>query len=437
MLLLAALCITVAIQSVPPQKELPREVIQLAQIRRNVQRFAATLPDFTCLETIERHVRRAGKKTFERLDTLRLEVGMIGNKEVFSWPGADSFEDREPGEIVAAGTVSTGEYSQLLRAVFLGGASVVTFHGEEELNGRKALRYDYSIPLFGFRWRANLAGVQGDVAAKGSFWADAESLELLRLDAIATDIPPGLPLVEMVSRIDYGRVRIHGKDYWLPQSSTTTLKELSGLESLNRIAFSHCRQYTGESALTFDTAGSPAAAPPRKLETIQVPAGLTLSLRLETAINSKTASVGDLISARLDRDAALNNAVVIPKGATVSGRIRRLERLSGETAAFAVGLEFSEIEFENRRARFYGRLENVESIRGLSSVLSTTKSESREFPSSTMQGFTVHTARTEKQYAQDLPGVGTFFMSGAEFTLPAGMKMTWKSAALPGRPAAR
>lgn len=91
MLLVSASCFLASLQPAPPPKELPREVIQLAQIRRNLERFAATLPDFICLETIERHVRRAGKKTFERLDTLRLEVGMIGNKEVFSWPGAESF----------------------------------------------------------------------------------------------------------------------------------------------------------------------------------------------------------------------------------------------------------------------------------------------------------------------------------------------------------
>ncbi len=125
------------------------------------------------------------------------------------------------------------------------------------------------------------------------------------------------------------------------------------------------------------------------------------------------------LTARLDQDAARKNAIIIPKGATVRERIRRRERLSRGTAAFVVGLEFSETQFENKHARFYGRLENVESIRSLSSVHSTTNSGASELRSPAMQGFTVHTARTETQCARDLPGVGTFFMSGAEFALPS------------------
>lgn len=416
-----------------PRAPLPAHVLNLSKIRRNVETSAMRVPDYACLETIVRHGRQSPQQALRHLDTLQLEVGIINNKEVYSWPGAETFGDVRPGDLVSFGAVSTGEFMQLLRAVFIGNMSVITWHGEETLNGRRALRYNWVLPLLGFRSQVNLSGISGDVSLKGSFWADAGTLELLRLESQADEIPPMLPLARMATRIDYGKMPIHGRTVWFPQSAESHLLQTSGQETLNQIEFSHCRQYSGASTISFDDpAPTAAAAPPKPLERIDLPPGVTLNLRLDTEIDSARANVGDPITAQLTADAVLKKQVLIPAGALVKGRIRRLERSTELTPHYVVGLEFSVIESPTQRARFYGLLETVQPVTGLTTLLAKSGASSTHYSgTSSMQGFRLETGTTETLAFRDLPGVGTFFMSGQSFRLAPGLRMTWKTVQLP------
>ena len=106
----------------------------------------ARLPNYTCLERIERTVRPIGARQFVFLDRLRLEVAYVGDKELYSWPGAEKFEDKALVEIVGdAGTIATGSFALHARAVFRSNAPVFTWAGEGERSGRKTVRYDFQI----------------------------------------------------------------------------------------------------------------------------------------------------------------------------------------------------------------------------------------------------------------------------------------------------
>lgn len=435
MLLSIGLAAATVLQASAVQSEVPREVLLLARIRQRVERAVAQLPDYTCLETIERSTRASAARPFKHVDTVRLEVGQIGKKEVFSWPGGERFEEGHAFALVNFGTVSTGEFAQLLRAVFIGGFARIVWHGEENVLGRRALRYDFELPLLGYRWQVNLSGRAGDVAARGSFWADAESLDVLRLESHATDIPADLPLAEMVSRIDYGRMRIQTADVWLPQAAEVLLVDASGKHSLNRIEFSHCRQYSSSSILSFPSVetGSVEPAATGVAAKSDAPAGLLITMKLSAEIDSQGALVGDLITARLEADVLRKGSVVFPKGAVARGRIRRLERSMDGSPHFVVGLEFSDIEFANQRVRFFGHLESAQEIAGLKWFLSSSTHKSAQHGGGPIPRFTVHTSRTENLVPQQIPGVGTFLMTGDRFRLPAGMKMVWRTVALDDR----
>lgn len=413
---------------------LPPEVLNLSRIRRLVTSSAAQVPDYACLQTVQRFTRRSPTQPFRPLDTVQLEVAIISNKEVYSWPGAETFEDLSPGAIVSAGTVSTGEFIQLLRAVFVGGTSTITWHGVETLHGRRALRYDWKLPLFGHQTHVSLQGGSGDVSQAGSFWADAESFELLRLESHADEIPPGLPLAEMVSRIDYGKMTIHGRDIWFPQSAELHLVKTDGMETRNLIEFSHCRQYGAQSELSFDDPAPASPAPaPVPLQRVVLPAGVVLDVRLEVEIDSAIARVGQPITARLGADAVHRGKTLLPSGAIIHGRIRRFERSSELAPHFVVGLEFTSIESDSSRARFYGQLEGIQSIAGVSLTLRRSSQDKPiEFPTTAgAPGFRVHRSQSEVLSAREIPGVGTFFVAGERFKLPKGLRMTWRSSEAP------
>ena len=290
------------------------------------------------------------------------------------------------------------------------------------------------LPLYGYRSRVTLSTSAGDVSLKGSFWADAETYEMLRLESESDGIPPTLPLASMKSRIDYGRMTVRGKTIWFPQSAEMSLAELSGQETRNRIEFSHCREYTAASKLSFDEPAQPAPPPPAPLARVDLPAGVTLDLRLETAIESSAVRVGDPVTARLASDAVLKKKVLIPAGATVKGRLRRMERSSEIKPHYVVGLEFSTIETPTTTTRFYGALESVQQIAGLAHSLSTSSSKSVNFSGGMVaQGFRVDTASTTTLHFREIPGVGSFYMLGTQFSLPQGMKMVWKTLEPPKR----
>ena len=77
-------------------------------------------PDYTCLETVERTRRSPGGAT-QVEDTLRLEVALVGDKEMFAWPGSKEFEDTEVTELVTRACSATG-ISRSIRACCSGAA---------------------------------------------------------------------------------------------------------------------------------------------------------------------------------------------------------------------------------------------------------------------------------------------------------------------------
>jgi hypothetical protein len=66
--------------------------------------------------------------------------------------------------------------------------------------------------------------------------------------------------------------------------------------------------------------------------------------------------VGDRITASIEAPVSNHGAVLIPKGALLLGRIRRLERQSDLRPHYLVGLEFTDIEFLGQHARFIGEM---------------------------------------------------------------------------------
>ena len=88
-------------------------------------------------------------------------------------------------------------------------------------------------------------------------------------------------------------------------------------------------------------AGAPAPAPPVQAlaESLAVPAGTRLMVRLASDLNAATASVGAPFQGFLDRDLMLDGRLVAPRGGTVYGAVIGVERgTSGRSSSLAVTL---------------------------------------------------------------------------------------------------
>lgn len=342
-------------QIVPPQPELPPELLQLAKIKLKMEENLGGLPNYTCTQVIERSRRDKPTKRYRLIDTVRLEVALVGGKELFSWPGERNFQDRELGDMVGGGAIGNGNFALHAKAVFLSNTANYRWVGEELVKGRRSLRYDYAIPQFRSGLSLRVGPLRGIAGARGSFWVDAETLDLIRLDVHAEDIPAQLPISASSDSLEYARVAIGEHNYLLPKSSEMVLVDLYGNESRNRVELSNCRQYLGESTLVFDEAPRAEAAPAPKPEVFDVPADLDLEIFIDKMPDVEQGAIGDRITGTVYRDARLSKVVVIPHHATVTGRISLLEG-DPPGGAVLVGLELTEVEFPGHRGRLKAHL---------------------------------------------------------------------------------
>jgi hypothetical protein len=393
------LCCAIPQQAVDP-------AALLSQIRRRMAENLAHLPDYTCRETIERSVRNAGSRRFTPVDTLRFEVSYVGGKELFAWPGADKFEERDLFEMVNGGAASSGNFATHAHAVFATDAPSFTWVGQTVEGGRRVVRFDFRVARERSRYIVK-TGVAAVVAYYGSFWADADTLDLIRLRVETGAIPGEIDIERGGETMEYGRARIGAADFLLPRSSEVLLLDRVGRESRNRVSFDACRQYAGESVIRFGEVqeqAAPAAvskaAPPAEL-----PAGLTVETVLDSRIDAAKSAIGDPVRAVVTHQVTKDGAVLVEKGAVLGGRISRLRHFEARGGRmYLVGIVLDTVTQGGARAPFRGRLDTV------------------DFTNS--RRYSVVPAREEM-----LPGEGMFTMRGGQSAAFSRLRMVWRTAA--------
>ena len=389
--------------------ELPHDQALLRDIKLRMKQNLARVPNYTCLETINRGTRAPerfvvsvpGKAVpFRRSDVLRLEVAEVSGEELYAHAGEHTFEKKDMLEFGNGGLIGNGMFTLFAHDIFTTSVPTYRFIGEEDMEGRTLIRFDFKVTPLQSGYEVGTTGRRAIVGYHGSFWADPETFDAVRLDLIADDVPHNTGLTDVGNRVDYARVRIGSADVLLPQGGALQARQVSGWASRNQISFTHCREYGVEAVIRFDDPADPAGAA-RGTNYVDLPPGLQLSLRLETPIDAGTAHVGDLITAELEVDAKHKSTVVVPKDAIVSGRLRRLEVHKEGWPYVLAGLEFIQIEFNGKQSRFFAELEKVILPPGA------------EGP--------------KRVQSKDLPGVGMISATGNHFRLPKGTRMVWKT----------
>jgi len=396
-------------QSVAP------EVLMQARIKAHAVHELENVPNYTCLETVSRfradtRSRSRMERVLALLDTVRLEVVYSGGREWYGSPGERNLGTPNPAAFVGGGMIGNGSFAGILHNVMAG--AKITYGGEETKGGRRAVRFDFVLPSRLKSMLVTLPEGQGQVGQEGSFWADPVSLDLVAVEARVTEIPPSLPLRDSETSVQFARMRIGNFDVLMAQQAETHMRTAKGVESFNRMEFTHCRAYAAQSEIRFEAPGVEEAAPTPRPSTgsvAAIPPFLTVRMELTTPV-SDSDNVGTLIEARVMEDVLNKGAVAIPKGSVVHGRIRRLEKYRGGTA-YIVALEFSEIGTRP----FYANLLSIHKDPKIHVELK----EQVVVPNGQ--------AREQKITLPELPGVASFFVNGSSFTLPKGFQTTWRT----------
>lgn len=410
-------------------QDLPPGVLLLSQVKRHVEQELKQLPNVSCLETVEReHQSPRGKMA--PLDTVRLEVLTNGENELFASPGDRKFSENHPISYAGSGVMGTGFFGLYLKSVVVSGYAAHEYKGEEQVGGRRLARWNFKLPP---AWSGETIQLQegtGTVGLHGSFWADPETLDVVRVEMNADTIPPDLPVVEAVTGIHYARTRLSDTlAVLLPDRAEYLLVKQSGEVSHNRIEFTHCRAFGAESSLSFSAPGAPEPTPQFGVAAIDdtlrpLPAGREIAVKLRTRITAGMA-VGTLIDGVVAGNVrAKKGPVAIADGSPVRGRIRRLEYYKDPFPHYVVALEFTEVQYEGIRYRFYADPTEIESAPGVEQSLST---DTMTIDMDSAWGSLAYQTTTTTLHFSRLPCVATFFVNSSKLDVPPGFRTVWKT----------
>ena len=412
-------------QDVAPKSAsgLAPEVLLLSKIKRHLRDELAHIPNYTCLETITRF-RNDGKsplqthKELAKQDTVLLEIVFSDHSEWYGSPGGRGLSENNPVSFIGGGMIGNGAFALTLNNIVEGG--IFTYGGETPHDGRAAVKYDFRLPALLKPLEISVRGGVGTVGEEGSIWVDPQSFDLLRLESRAVEIPPFLPVLLSATTVDYAHMRIGDAVVLVAQQATSMMVEDSGVESFNRMDFTHCRSFGASSAIRFEAPNTDAAgvsAPP-SLPTprVAVPPFLEVTMLLSTTVSDQDA-VGTLIEGRVSGNVMHKGKIAVPDGAIVHGRIRRLERYP-DKEVYGVGLEFSEVESQGEPAPFYADLVRLDKDPRIEAALTRRIFVPRRGGLGLAQ---------EEITLPELPGVASFFVKGPTFTLTKGFRMLWRT----------
>jgi hypothetical protein len=334
---------------------------RLDRIRTLMATNLVHLPNYTCLMNVDRSFKPRGRHTFlSHEDTVRLEVAEVGYTELLGWPGS-KLGEQEMEEMVTRGLFATGDFSSIANVVFRSRDPHFDLVGEKKLHGRDAIEYAFRVDRGVSSYQVSNGHVKMIVGYRGFFWADAETLELLRLETIIEEVPPSLEMKRATSVIDYQKSHIGEGDFLLPAKVDRTLENADSSMSQNVSTFTNCKKYETESVLRFDEAQQTPAAQ-EQIREVRLPAGVRLPLKLETVMDAHKSATGDPLMARTTAEVRSGD-IVIPAGSEVGGRVRDLRRST--LNLLALQMEFTEIRAPGLIVNFNAFLEEAERRKGV------------------------------------------------------------------------
>ncbi len=336
------------------QEQISPDLALLVKIKAKVVENLKRLPNYTCTETIERRLKRKPSDTPSVLDTVRLEIAYVEGKELFGISGSGHIDQAEIGKLVG-GTIGNGDFALLLKEIFQGQSPTFRYKGDVKLDGKSAVCFDYRVGTLQSGYRLSTPSAEAVVGHHGSFWVDPETLDLIQIEQHADDLPASLGIASASEMLEYGPVHIGSGTFLLPRAAELILIESTGIEHGNRTKFQACHQFVGESVLSFAEMSPTAAENPVDQQHVThstLPDDFTVELNLETPIDSSSSAVGDSITASLRQGINLGRTIAVPKGASLTGHIARLDKQGG---VYTLDLALTSLDFKGGHADLSAR----------------------------------------------------------------------------------
>jgi hypothetical protein len=253
---------------IPPPDSVTQQKI-LGLMKEYALAYTHTLPNFICVEATRRYIDPNGGDAYRSLGLLLSRVSYHDGQEenrIYSING--KLQDMDMGHaVVGGGSVSSGEFASLMRAVFEPG-SEAEFGWDHwaTLRGRRMAVFNYFIDSGHSEYSIDYGAGEGDhqriiTAYSGLVYADPNTGEIDRIKFIARDIPKSFPVSSAEETLDYDQVDISGNPYIVPL--VATLYMTAGRDKTkNEIQFANYRKFETGSTIFYGDSKITTQAPP-------------------------------------------------------------------------------------------------------------------------------------------------------------------------------
>jgi len=259
-------------------------------------------------------------------DRLRLDVTLANGGELYSWVGASHFEDAGVDKVVREGPFGTGSFGSLLAMIFRGDVREFYFEGHKLVEGIDVMVFAFRVPKTDSHYHVKLRNSWTTTGYFGSVLVNPANGEVVQLSIETLDPDFVSGNCQTVSTLDFGTVQIGAEPFLLPIHARQLFFLASGGETENTTSFTSCREYRGESTISFaappGSAPDPVKPPPRG----PVAGGTAFQLELLESINPSTAAAGDIFRAKLIGTLRDESKQPLARtGSIVEGRLKRVQ----------------------------------------------------------------------------------------------------------------
>lgn len=249
----------------PPKVEIAPapgpDSIEQAKIIDHVRQYALNytrqLPNFICLQVTRRYYDPAGGDSWHLEDRITTRVAYNQHKEDYK---VVLVNDRPvttdtPMEKLG-GTVTAGEFGSMMDEIFEP-ASRARFAWDHwgTLDGKRVYVFSYDIDQAHSKYQIKAQGAEDLIPAyRGLVYVDKDLETVMRITLVPYDLPPGYPVQQVKSVLDYRFQKIADNEFLLPQKVVVTSR-LRRYTSKNEVEFKMYRKFGADTVIKFDTPG--------------------------------------------------------------------------------------------------------------------------------------------------------------------------------------
>ena len=221
--------------------------------RDAADKLNSNLPNFIVQQNTTRYYSTTFPARWRALDVVTAEVVSVAGKEDYRNILVNGKPSTRP--IEKTGAWSTGEFQLTLEDI-LSPYTAAAFRksADDTLAGRAAFTYTFVVQQENSNW--DIVAPDGSKVApsySGTIWIDKQSHNIMRIEEQSGPMPSSFVFDHAETSLEYGFVRIDGKEYVLPvHSEVLTCQRDSSACTKNEINFQNYRKFTADSSITFD-----------------------------------------------------------------------------------------------------------------------------------------------------------------------------------------